>query len=293
MPSGSFFIDPFAGPTDFQQVSPMSDPSGAFGELYNTTRGIIPTSLDSLSTLIGQGMNSPLLQQILGPALARLMGTEQTSRDAVTDMFRSSGGLRGTPYAQAAVKNEQNLMGERSNLISDTIAKNLATLVSGQLQEQRNSFLPGQAYSDLLRLMRPDVVRTGGGGGGGGGSFSSDPGSLGPSIFDPAYSGMIADWQRRVNPPAGFNGYNMEPGLTGVNYKPNPLPVDRPYYDPWSTNQPLPISNKSQPNNGYPSNYSDYYGNSPYGGLGPQTGPISSPAPQYGPWIPQVDYGEY
>jgi hypothetical protein len=259
--SGAFSTGSSGNP---YQVSPLADPG--FSDLFNTTRGMIPTGLDSLQSLIQGGMSSPLLAQIIQGALGRLAPAENQSRQAVTDAARAAGSLRSTAYGQSVANNENNILTNRSGLVSDMISKTLGTLVPGLLQEQKNSFMPSQSYMDLLKLIRPDVLANRGGSAGA--SYGGGSPSLGPSIFDPGYDSMIADWQRRMNPTYGGGfagtGVNPEPAGSGSN-----------------------ISGPA-PNNPY-GGYGLTGGGTGYGGAG-GTGyyPTSNTNPQslisYGPW---------
>jgi hypothetical protein len=222
--SGAFSTGSSGNP---YQVSPLADQG--FNDLFNTTRGMIPTGLDSLQSLIQGGMSSPLLAQIIQGALGRLAPAENQSRQAVTDAARAAGSLRSTAYGQSVANNENNILTNRSGLVSDMISKTLSTLVPGLLQEQKNSFMPSQSYMDLLKLIRPDVVANRGGSSGSYGGSSG--GGLGPSIFDPGYDAMIADWQRRMNPTYGGGfagtGVNTGAGAGGSNIS-GPAP-NNPY----------------------------------------------------------------
>jgi hypothetical protein len=218
------------GDLQWAQLSPNADPS--FNNLYGQARDSIPTSMNSLEGLIQGGVNSPLLQSILGPAIQRLMGTEQASRDAVTDAFRSSGGLRSSQYGNTFANNESNIMDKRSSLISDMMSKTLGTLVSGQLQEQQNSFLPAAHFNDLLKTIRPDTVsgvqrpvQPGGSGGG-----ISDPfGILKPDGFGSVDSmdtnNPLSPWYRSK---AGASGSQISTPAAAA-----PTPAAAPKPTPW------------------------------------------------------------
>jgi hypothetical protein len=201
----------FVGPSSGNpyQVSPLNDQN--LNELYGATRSLIPTQVNPLQDMISQGMNSPLFAQIIQAALGHLLPGEAQSRQAVTDAARSAGSLRSTAYGQSVAKNEQNILTNRSGLIGDTLAKTLGTLVPGYLESQKQEFMPGQNYMELLKMIRPDVVANRGGASGNLSGYGGADG-IGPSIFDPGYDAMIADWQRRMNPSygGGFAG-------TGVN----------------------------------------------------------------------------
>jgi len=161
-------------------------------------------------------MSSPLLAQIIQGALGRLAPAENQSRQAVTDAARAAGSLRSTAYGQSVANNENNILTNRSGLVSDMISKTLGTLVPGLLQEQKNSFMPSQSYMDLLKLIRPDVLANRGGSAGA--SYGGGSPSLGPSIFDPGYDAMMTDWQRRMNPTygGGFAGTGVNTGGNGT-----------------------------------------------------------------------------
>src|SRR3990167_8320249 len=144
------------GNTAFRQVSPTGDP--AFSELYGQTREAIPRSLPTLETLISGGMESPLLQAILGPAMERLRIPQAQQREQFTEGARAAGGLRGSTYQQnyGNLLNQQALQG--NDLMSQIISQVLSTLVGGQLQEQQNSFLPARSMTDLLRTIAPSTI---------------------------------------------------------------------------------------------------------------------------------------
>lgn len=282
-------------PSSYAQVSPLTnDP---FSQLYNQTKSLIPTDIASLGALISQGMNSPLLSAIIGPALQKLTASEDASRQAVTDAFRASGGLRSSQYGRTYAQNEGNILNTRSGLISDTIAKNLATIVPGLLQEQKNSFLPGEEYMNLMKLIRPDLVSLPGVNGGGGGVNYGYTDLGTPSIFDPAYSQMLSSWQSRVTPQ-----YGASPGLTGVNagtgggVTPATTPAPNPYGG-YGFDQGYPTTYNSNTGayNTYssPGPYQDpasYYAQFGMGYQAPAQS--SNPNISYGPWTDVIS-GEY
>jgi len=186
------------GNTAFRQVSPTGDP--AFAELYGQTREAIPRSLPTLETLISGGMESPLLQAILGPAMERLRIPQAQQREQFTEGARAAGGLRGSTYQQnyGNLLNQQALQG--NDLMSQIISQVLSTLVGGQLQEQQNSFLPARSMTDLLRTIAPSTITgpvnpSGGFGGGSGGSGAvNDPFGIlsGPSGADSIWDSIMA-----------------------------------------------------------------------------------------------------
>lgn len=277
-------LNPSPVPGGFAQVSPLND--NPFTQLYGQTKNLIPTSLPSLGALLSQGMNSPLLQAILGPSLQRLMGTEQTSRDAVTDAFRASGGLRSSQYGRTFAENEGNIMDKRSSLISDTIAKNLGTIVPGMLQEQKNMFLPGEEYMNLMKLIRPDLVtlpqpRM---------DASASSSSNGANWLSQPFPNTLTP----ENNPFWLYGPQGPPSgsaATGVNSGGAAAPASQPNYNPYGgygfdAGYPLTYNNNTGAYNTYsstgpyqdPSSYYAQYG------LGYEDPGYQNPNISYGPW---------
>lgn len=141
---------------EWNSVSPLVVPE--LMNLFNKAQGSVPGSLNSLQSMIQGGMNSPLLQEVLGPAMQRLVQPQAQQRQQLTDMTRAAGGLRSGEYGMNTnvLLNNQSL--QQNDLMSDVIGKVLQTLVSGQLQEQQNQFLPSKAYTDLLSASRPQLI---------------------------------------------------------------------------------------------------------------------------------------
>jgi hypothetical protein len=247
-------------------VSILDDPRLA--QLFSNAQGAIPTNLSSIYDLVGQGSNSPLMQEIISRGLGSLRPGEALSRQAVTDAARASGGLRGTAYMQGLARNEGEILGNQSNLIGDLLSKTLSTLVSGELQQQQNQFLAPKSMIDLLQASRPGIGQQ---------TFSqgtSDYGGDGGGDIASAYTNDWLNTYRRSGNPFGSGPGgpgDSGGGWTGVNYKPNPMPVAQNYYDPRIYNPmgTVPQANQQQAN--------------PYG---PSAAPYTPPAPEYGPWRP-------
>src|SRR5678809_1360504 len=138
--SGAFSTGSSGNP---YQVSPLADQG--FNDLFNTTRGMIPTGLDSLQSLIQGGMSSPLLAQIIQGALGRLAPAENQSRQAVTDAARAAGSLRSTAYGQSVANNENNILTNRSGLVSDMISKTWLLYTSPSPRDRQKSRMPSSA----------------------------------------------------------------------------------------------------------------------------------------------------
>jgi hypothetical protein len=231
-------------------MSVLDDPR--LGDLFQQAQSLTPTSLPSLDSIVNEGMNSPLMSQIISGALKRQQPNEALARQGVTDAARGAGGLRGTAYMQNVARNEGNILDQRGILTSDVIAKTLQQLISGRLQEQQNSFLPARTLTDLFQAGRPLSGQTSSsqstsqwGNQGSGDSMGSDFG--------------LNDWLNRVYGPSRGQQYGPGSGQVGVNAPP--------------TNNNPGIANPA-PN--------------PYGGYGfPPTGaPGAGGGPEYGPWGP-------
>lgn len=212
------------GNNAYAQISPLLQPE--LLKLFKLAQSSVPTSQPSLESTITSGINSPLLSAVLGPALERLRAPQAEQRMQLTDQARAAGGLRGSPYANASVDllNKQGL--QTNDLIGTIISQILGTLISGQLQENKNAFLPANAYTDLLNAGKPQIVTGGLGGGGSGGSGGSGS-SLGldtPMSPTPNFDAHAA-WLNRPMGGGGILGPNA-PGMHGN-------PAEAPY-NPYS-----------------------------------------------------------
>lgn len=147
-----------AGNVNYAQVSPTSDPS--FAALLAQILQQTPQreNMTSLQDMITGGMNSPLLQSILGPALARLQAPQAQQRENLTESTRAAGGLRSSSYGQNYNKLQEQQGQQQNDLMGQVIQQVLSSLISGQMQEQQNSFLPGRSLTELLRTIAPQTV---------------------------------------------------------------------------------------------------------------------------------------
>ena len=195
-------------PAGTSVISPLVLPE--IMELFKKTQNIIPTQLPSLQSIIQGGMNSPLLEAVMGPMLQRLQQPQAEQRQQLTDMARAAGGLRGSPYS-TSYGNLLNTQGQqRNDLMAQVLQQILTPLISGQLQEQKNMFLPANAYTDLIQAVKPTIV----GGGGFGSSSSSSGGAVG-SFLDRPFSDPYAEFGL-ARPSGGMTG-NGGGGWLGPN----------------------------------------------------------------------------
>lgn len=223
------------GNTSYAQISPMNDP--AFAALFNTTQSLIPQSLPGIDQLISQGMNSPLLQLILGPALQRLQAPQAQQRQNLTESTRAAGGLRGSTYGKDMNTLQNNQALQSNDLMGQVIQQVLGTLVNGQLQSQQNSMLPGKSFTDLLRSIAPSTVTGSNVPPGGANGGLSDPyGMLSAGQSSPA----VGNGPGTTNPYSPFYKGDAFTGgaATGVNSggggAPSaPAPSAIPYLDPF------------------------------------------------------------
>lgn len=255
----------------------LDDPR--LGSLFNQIQGITPTSLPSLDSLVQEGMNSPLMSQIISGALTRAAPNEALARQAVTDAARATGGLRGTAYMQGVARNEGNILDQRGILTSDIIAKTLQSLISGRLQEQQNSFLPARTLTDLFQAGRPLS-----------GQISSSQSSSNFGNQSGGSDDYLNSWLNTYRGTGNMPQYGGGGAQTGVNAQ-------------GGSNISAPAQTAANPFGGYgfnPGGGAPSYasGGSPYGDYnwttnqGGNTNP-SAPqygqqagGPQYGPWVP-------
>ena len=173
-----------------QVISPLALPE--LMALFNQIQGEVPsrTEMPSLQTMIQGGMNSPLLQSVLNPAMQRLQPLQQQQRQNLTETTRAAGGLRGSTYGQDMNTLQNNQALQSNDLMGQVIQQVLGTLMQGQLQEQRNQFLPGETLINLLNASRPQVGK-------GGASASSGWENI------PASQGLATPMQSDSMGPAG------------------------------------------------------------------------------------------
>jgi hypothetical protein len=220
-----------SGNLAWASVSPLTNPD--FMKLFQTTQNNIPTEMNSLQSMIQGGMNSPLLQAVLGPAMARLQAPQAAARTNLTEATRAAGGLRGSTYGQDYNTLQNNQAQQGNDLMAQVIQQVLSTLVGGQLQEQKNAFLPATAMTDLLKTIKPDLATAKGVPTDSTG-WESIPPSLGLATPMSGGSSNLADMLRMMGggagtkPAAGVStGTGVAPGAAG------PPPQ---YVDPFAGN---------------------------------------------------------
>lgn len=192
--------------------------SRTLNQLMGRLGKIKPPSFESF---LKQGMSSPLLQQILGPALANLMPGEEQARQAFMDEFRSAGALGSGAMGAGSARLESALQGQRGNLISQIISGTLPTMVQGLGQQFQESTYPTSLLAQILGQTRPYVManpQLSGAGGGGGQSvqFFGGQTSPGMNIFgNPGIGGeMPGTW---IHQPTNWQGPSyISPDITDL-----------------------------------------------------------------------------
>lgn len=202
----TIFGQPSGLPAGTSVVSPTVVPD--FRQLLEQALGQIPSrqELPSFQDILSKGVQSPLLQTILGPALAALAPGEARARTALTDTFRAAGGLRSGAFGREASSLEGDLLGRRGQLISQILSSFLPQVTQGLQNEARQSFLPSEQLLQALNIIRPQAItgRESGAVNVGGTGGMSDPfGILGdpfaatiarsglePEMFNPFRSGV-------------------------------------------------------------------------------------------------------
>lgn len=146
------------GNVNYQQLDPAQG-SESFRNVLDQIHGRIDNlQAPSYESFLQQGINSPLLQAVLGPALAKLLPGAQDSRQALDDQFRSAGALGSSAQANAGVKNENNIMGQQGSLIGQIISQMLPQMTTGLNQQFQNEMAIPGLLGQLLSQLRPDTV---------------------------------------------------------------------------------------------------------------------------------------
>lgn len=210
------------GNVDYKQLDPAKGSESFKGLLDQINSRIASTQAPSYESFLQQGINSPLIQAVLGPALARLQPGAEDSRTALMDQFRQAGALGSSAMGAAGAKNEANIQQQQGDLISQVIAAMLPQMTQGLNQQFQNQMSIPTLLAQVLGQTRPDTVtgsnvpptdpnasRGGGsvhigkssyGMGGGGNSSSGYQGGLSPARTSPP----------GVGDPSGGLDYNLQ-----------------------------------------------------------------------------------
>jgi len=219
------------GQTQFTSIDPAAQPGGgSFGSTLQNLMSRLPGAPPSYQDLISQGVNSPLLQSVLGPALQNLIPGEEMGRENLASEFRSAGALGSGAQGVASSRLENAFQGQRGNLISQIISSMLPTMTQGLANQYNQQLAVPGLLGSILGSTRPATVTgnvppmqfLGFGSGGAGGGGGAGAGGAGDS------SQSWADFQARL---AGFNSAADQAaaekggggGATGVNYTQDPF----------------------------------------------------------------------
>lgn len=131
-------INPYGGPptttgpetTKPQQQSTSSGKSkttflnqNMLQQLMQMFSGMLGGAGGGYANFVNDPTSSSAFQNSLSGLLAALAPGEQNSRNALTDQFRASGGLRGSAYGQSASNLEGDIMRNQQITASDLLAK--------------------------------------------------------------------------------------------------------------------------------------------------------------------------
>ena len=137
--------------------------SGILQQLMSMIGGLKPPSYESL---LKQGVGSPLLQDVLKPALANLLPGENLARQSLTDEFRQAGALGSSAQGTAGVNLENALQGQRGSLVSQIISSMLPTMTQGLGNQFNQSMAIPGLLASILGMSKPTVLPPHGGTGG-------------------------------------------------------------------------------------------------------------------------------
>lgn len=219
------------GSTGFNIFDPTSVAN--FSRVANAAGSSIPQRLPSLESIITQGVNSPLLAAVLGPALERLRAPQAQQQQQLTESTRAAGGLRGSQYTQGMNQLLYNQGLQTNDLMGQVIQQMLAPIISGRLQEQRNQFLPSEALINLLRAIRPEAVGSRATTGAGSSGWENIPPSLGlntPTSPTPGFDQFGLNLQGLGGSGSSAGGGGSSPGVP-----PTGVPPPSQYSDPWQS----------------------------------------------------------
>lgn len=168
------------GSTAYSLVDPSAGASfsSQLGPLLQRIQGLQPPNYQDL---VNQGMNSPLLQQVLGPALKNLLPGEELARQNFMDEFRKSGALGSGAMGVGGAKLEGALQGQRGNLISQIISQMLPQITGGLSNQFNQQSSISQLLASVLGMSKPSIVTGSNGAAGAGGAGGGGWGSIPPS----------------------------------------------------------------------------------------------------------------
>lgn len=223
------------GNTSYAAVDPTAGSSFAsqLGPLLQRLQGLQAPNYQDLVT---QGINSPLLQSILKPALANLIPGETLARQNLMDEFRKGGALGSGAMGNASSTLETGLQGQRGNLVSQVLSQFLPQITQGLSNQFNQGLSIDQLMAQVLGQSKPSIVTgsnavPGGGGSSGGGGVDDLLGSSSSMTPQQEWDQMNAAGFRNQGPRPGGGGYQPSPNvpdpsggldLTGL-YQPNNL----------------------------------------------------------------------
>lgn len=183
------------GNTTYATVDPSSGQtySNILGQVQNRLPGPPPSYQDFLS----QGVNSPLIQTVMQPALRNLQDQFSLQNQQFNDEFRSAGALGSGAQAVGMGRLAQAQGNAQGNLIAQILTQMLPQISQGLNQQYQNQLAVPGLLASVLGTAKPQVVsgttpninfRGGGGGGGGAGSSPSEADTIFNNILAGKYN---------------------------------------------------------------------------------------------------------
>lgn len=200
------------GQTPYQIIDPSAGSSFA-SQLGPLLQRLSQLQAPNYQDLVNQGINSPLMQSVLKPALANLQPGEDLARQNFTDEFRKAGALGSGAMGAGSANLERGLQGQRGNLISQVISQMLPQITQGLGQQFNQGLNIDQLMSQVLGMSKPSIVTGSNGAVGGGG------GGLSPSLgLQTPMSSESANANYFKTPGYGAGQPDMPGSNSGGNY---------------------------------------------------------------------------
>lgn len=222
------------GNTPYQIIDPAGGSSfnDMLQRFLSAAGGLKPPNYQDLVT---QGVNSPLLQSVLGPALQNLLPGEKLARQNLQDEFRSAGALGSGAMGSASSNLEGALQGQRGNLVSSVISQMLPQITQGLGNQFNQQAQIPQMLLQALGLSKPQVVTGSNQPIGGGSRVSGGSSDGGFSDFLSQYHAQNANNPYAINGPsfpqdpnAGLPNFDLSGLYGGSNLSSGYAPPSQP-----------------------------------------------------------------
>lgn len=140
----SFLMDPQAG-------------SQSYGNVLSSLMSRLPGAPPSYQDMINQGLNSPLINSVLQPAMNNLNDQFGLQNQQFNDEFRSAGALGSGAQAVGMGRLAQAQGNAQGNLIAQVISQMLPQFTQGLNQQYQNQLAVPGLLGSILGQTRPLV----------------------------------------------------------------------------------------------------------------------------------------